>query len=593
MDPEIVQDSMGVGEIGGILNEFLSYTGDVLKNGVTIPFSSQPVDLDQLDPNIDVFDLIPEPELPSSSPLDQEEDKLKLRETKKPAMVETVKYEFHREEDFKKFCEIAEKPTAAGVKFEFHPAKYELSPKYLEDLSQDSGKSSSTASNYSRQSSPTTSFQDISNNTLKIEILQNGAGAEIIQNPKVEKNKVDSIFQETATGYEKTSPENIWGEVYPNATWGNHTTEFSSSKVENLTNSFGGTDNTGNGLDSGYNSLVNSPNISPNSSFNSSNNSSNSSFNTSNAPQKSPNLKCQQTADNKSEEFPVKILDIPTAQPIQHITNPHKDQKLNFQNPNTSFPSPVIQENSSLEKNSSNSSLSSAEYRNNKFASSSDIRCQQQLPPSADFNNQQKTEFQFHEKNNYAEQMTENSAERQRQYEQYWYQQSWKAQAPNHYYYSNYYSNYANYFSNYVPQWNYGYMGNYQQSYSPNQNQVPYQQLELPTSKYLQQEGSNFPQQWKNNGYVENYQQQGYTNQLTSNVNNKLTTNVNNQPTSTVNNQLIPNVNSQLTKREGNLSSGEDKQKFVYTGKRGRPPKVKPDQVLDPHEIQREAQWVR
>ena len=194
MDPEIVQDSMGVGEIGGILNEFLSYTGDVLKNGVTIPFSSQPVDLDQLDPNIDVFDLIPEPEVPSSSPLDQEEDIMKLRETKKSAVVETVKYEFHREEDFKKFCEIAEKPTAAGVKFEFHPPKYELSPKYLEDLSQDSAKSSSTALNYSTQSSPTTSFQDISNNTLKIEILQNGAGAEIIQNPKVEKDVNHSVL---------------------------------------------------------------------------------------------------------------------------------------------------------------------------------------------------------------------------------------------------------------------------------------------------------------------------------------------------------------------------------------------------------------
>ena len=184
MDPEIVQDSMGVGEIGGILNEFLSYTGDVLKNGVTIPFSSQPVDLDQLDPNIDVFDLIPEPELPSSSPLDQEEDIMKLRETKKSAVVDTVKYEFHREEDFKKFCEIAEKPTAAGVKFEFHPPKYELSPKYLEDVSQDSAKSSSTASNYSTQSSPPT-FQDISKNTVKIEILQNG-GEEIIQEAKME-----------------------------------------------------------------------------------------------------------------------------------------------------------------------------------------------------------------------------------------------------------------------------------------------------------------------------------------------------------------------------------------------------------------------
>ena len=592
MDPEIIQDSMGVGEIGGILNEFLSYTGDVLKNGVTIPFSSQPVDLDELDPNVDVFDLIPEPELPSSSPLDQEEDIIKLRETKKPAVVETVKYEFHREEDFKKFCEIAEKPTAAAVKFEFHPQKYELSPKYLEDLSQDSAKSSSTASNYSTQSSPTTSFQDISKNTVKIEILQNGAGAEIIQNPKVEENNVDSIFQETVNGYEKMSPENIWGEVYPNATWGNHTTtEFKTSKVENPRNSFEGTKNTGNGLDSGYNSLVNSPNISPNSSFNSSNISPNSSFNTSNVPQKSPDLKCQQTADEKSEEFPVKILDMPTPQPIEHISL--KDPKLNIQNTKISFPSPVIQENSTLEKNSSNSSLNSVEDHNNKPApSSSDTKCQQ-LPQSADFNYQQKAEFQFHEKNNYAEQMAENSAERQRQYEQYWYQQSWKAQAPNHYYYSNYYSNYANYFSNYVPQWNYGYMGNYQQSYTPNQHQVPYQQLELPTSKYLQQEGSNFPQQWKNNGYVENYQQQGYTNQPTSNVNNKLTTTVSNQPTLNENNKLTPNVNSQLTKREGNLSSGEDKQKFVYTGKRGRPPKVKPDQVLDPHEIQREAQWVR
>ena len=94
MDPEIVQESMGFGEISGIFNEILSYGSNVLKNGVTIPFSSQPVDLDQLDPSIDVFDLVPEPEPPSSSTHHREDDLKKIRETEKPAAAkETVKYE--------------------------------------------------------------------------------------------------------------------------------------------------------------------------------------------------------------------------------------------------------------------------------------------------------------------------------------------------------------------------------------------------------------------------------------------------------------------------------------------------------------------
>ena len=63
MDPEIVQESMGVGEISGIFNELLSAcTGDVRwETNSSISSSSQPVDLEQLDPNIDVFDLLAPP----------------------------------------------------------------------------------------------------------------------------------------------------------------------------------------------------------------------------------------------------------------------------------------------------------------------------------------------------------------------------------------------------------------------------------------------------------------------------------------------------------------------------------------------------
>ena len=85
-----------------------------------------------------------------------------------------------------------------------------------------------------------------------------------------------------------------------------------------------------------------------------------------------------------------------------------------------------------------------------------------------------------------------------------------------------------------------------------------------------------------------------FSDQMTSNVNNQLTSNVNNKQTLDVNKQMTPPT-SKYIKRDGNLSSGDDKQKsqFIYTGKRGRPPKAKPDQVLDPQEIKREAQWVR
>ena len=160
MDPEIVQESMGVGEISGIFNELLSAcTGDVRwETNSSISSSSQPVDLEQLDPNIDVFDLVAPP--PSST-----------------------------REDLKNVALNTAKPAAATVKSQ--PPKYELSPKNLEDVSQDSTKVSKVGtSNYSTQSFSPPTFQDISKNavlknTVKIEILQNG-GEEIIQEAKVE-----------------------------------------------------------------------------------------------------------------------------------------------------------------------------------------------------------------------------------------------------------------------------------------------------------------------------------------------------------------------------------------------------------------------